>query len=89
MNGYIKKVLLKYGHPCTSKAELSPHKHCEVVYGAKENLTHEDDTSPPLYNQGTKHIQGIFGAFLYYARSVDNKLLVGLISIGSQQAAAT
>ena len=89
MNGYIEKVLLKYGHPRPSKAQLSPHKHREVIYGAKEKSTHEDDTSMPLDNQGTKRIQGIVGALLYYAREVDNKLLVGLSSIGSQQAAAT
>ena len=40
-------------------------------------------------NQGTKRIQGIVGAFLYYARAVDNKLIVGLSSIVSYQAAAT
>ena len=89
MNGYIQKVLLKYGHPCPRKAQLSPHNHHEVIYDATEQLTHEEDTSPPLDNQGTKRIQGIFGALLYYAREVDNKLLVGLSSIGSHQAAAT
>ena len=78
MNGYTEKVLLKYGHPCPSKAQLSPHKHREVIYGVKEQLTPEDNKSPPLDNQGTKRIQGIIGAFLYYGRAVDNKLLVGL-----------
>ena len=46
MNGYIEKVLLKYGHPRPIKAQLSPHKNREAIYGAKEKLTHEDDTSP-------------------------------------------
>ena len=82
MNGYIEKVLLKYGHPRPSKAQLSPHKHREVIYGAKEQLTPEDDKSPPLDNQGTKRIQGIVGAFLYYGRSLENNLLVILSSIG-------
>ena len=40
-------------------------------------------------SQGTKRVQGILGALLYYDRSVDNKFLVGLSAIGSQQAAAT
>ena len=39
MDGYITKVLLKYGHPRPSKLQLSPHKHREVIYGAKEQLT--------------------------------------------------
>ena len=89
MNGYIKTVLLKYGHPRPIKAELSPHKHREVIYGSKEQLTPEDNKNPPLDNQCTKRIQGIFGAFLYHVRAVDNKLLVRLSSIGSQQSAAT
>ena len=88
MNGYIQKVPIKYGFPRPSKAQISPHKHRKVIYGAKEQLTHEDNTSTPLENQVTKRIQGIVGALLYYARAVDNKLLVGLSYIGSQQGAA-
>ena len=65
------------------------HKHREVIYGAKNQLTHEEDNIPPLENQGTKRIQGIVGALLYYAREVYNKLLAVLSSIGCQQAAAT
>ena len=60
-----------------------------MIYGAKEKLTHKDDTNPPLYNQGTKLIQGVVGALLYYARALYNRLLIGLSSIGSQRAAAT
>ena len=55
----------------------------------KEQLTPEDNTTPPLDSQGTKRVQGIVIALLYYARTVDNKLLVGLSAIGSQQAATT
>ena len=84
MDGYIAKVLLKYGHPSPKKSQLSQHKHGEAIYGAKEQLTPEDDTTPPLESQGTKSVQGIVGALLYYAQAVDNKLLVGLSDIGSQ-----
>ena len=89
MKGYIAKVLLKYGHPITKKLKLSQHKHREVIYGAKEQLAPEDDTTPPLDSQGKKRVQGIVGALFSYARAVDNKLLVGRSAIGSQQAAAT
>ena len=87
--GYIEKLLMKYGHPHPSKAHLSPHKHCEVIYGAKEELNLEEDKSLPLDKEGTIRIQGIAGALLYYARAVDNKLPVGLSFIRSQHAAAT
>ena len=89
MKGYIAKVLLKYGHPIPKKPQLSPHKHQEISYGAKEQLAPEDDTSPSLDSQGTKGVQGIVSALLYYARAVDNKLLVGLSAISSQQASVT
>ena len=89
MKGYITKVLLKYGHPIPNKPQLSPHKHREVIYGAKEQLAPEDDTFPPLDSQGTKRVQGIVGALLYYARAVEKKILVSLSAIGSEQASAT
>ena len=89
MKGYIEKVLLKYYHPFPKKPQLSPHKHRKISYGAKEQLVPEEDTSPPLDIQGTKRVQGIVGALLYYARAVDNKLLVSLSAIGAQQASAT
>ena len=89
MKGYIAKVLLEYGHPFPMKPQLSLHRHKEISYGYKEELAPEDDISPPLDSQGTKRVQGIVGALLYYARAVDNKLLVGLSAIGAQQASAT
>ena len=89
MDRYITKVLIKYGYPIPNKPQLSQHKHREVIYGAKEQLAPEDDTTPPLDIQGTNRVQGIVGALLYYALAVDNKLLFGLSAIGSQQAAAT
>ena len=89
MGGYIEKVLLKYGHPSPKKTQLSAHKHRKVIYSVKEKLAPEDDSTPPLYSQGTKRVQGIVGTLLYYAQAVYNKLLVGLSDIGSQQDAAT
>ena len=67
MKGYIAKVLLKYGHHIPKKPQLSPHKHRKVIYSAKEQLAPEDDTSTSLDSQGTKRVQVIVGALLYYA----------------------
>ena len=53
MDGYIRRIILKYGHPSPIKPQLSSYKHCEVVYSAKEQLTPEDNTNPPLDIQGT------------------------------------
>ena len=45
--------------------------------------------SKPLNEKGIKRIQGIVGDLIYVGRAVNNKLLVALSAIGSQQAAAT
>ena len=88
MDGYVARVIFKYGHPSHNKTQLSPHKHCELIYSAKQQLTSEDNTTLPLNSQEKKHVQGIIGALLYYAGVMDEKLLVGLSSIRSHQAAA-
>ena len=89
MDGYIDKLLIKYNHTIPIKHQLSPHFHREIVYGAKEQLTQEEDTSPVLDAAGIKRVQAIVRALLYYARAVDNKLLVTLSIIGGQQSSAT
>ena len=47
-------------------------------------MSPEEDTSPVLDPGGIKRIQAIIGALLYYARAVDNKLLVALSTLGTQ-----
>ena len=89
MDGYIANLLLKYGHKAPAKQKLSPHRHREINYGSKEELMEEEDTSPKINNESIKRVQAIAGALLYYARAVNNRLLVGMSAIGSQQAAAT
>ena len=84
MDGYTDKILIKYNHTIPTNPQLSPHCHREIVYGAKEKLTQEEETSPALDASGIKRVQAIVGALMYYARAVDNKLLVVLSSIGGQ-----
>jgi hypothetical protein len=91
MKKYIHNLLVKFDHPQPLKPQLSPHKHRAIQYGAKVQKAMEEDTGAPLNVGGVKHVQGIVGALLllYYARAVDNKLLVALNAIGTQQAKAT
>ena len=89
MEGYIVDVLLKYNHPQPHKLQHAPHTHRPIIYGAAAQLLPDKDTSPPLMDKGIKHIQGIIGSLLYYARAVDNKLLATLSTLSSQQAKAT
>jgi hypothetical protein len=89
MNSYINTLLIKYNHPRPKKPQHAPHAHREIIYGAKEQLLPDADTSPLLNDEGVKRIQGVVGSLLYYARAVDNKLLATLSVISSQQARAT
>ena len=71
------------------KPQLSPHKFREVKYGRKTQISPKEDTSKPLNDAGICWVQTIVGALLWIVRAVNNKLLVSLSAIGSQQASAT
>jgi hypothetical protein len=89
MPGYINNLLIKFKHPCPCKPQFSPYKCLPISYGAKTQLTPESDTTE-LLDDSCKHcIHKIVGSLLYYARAVDNKLLVALSAIASRQAKAT
>eukprot|EP00804_Cyclotella_cryptica_P001438 CCRYP_003679-RA/>CCRYP_003679-RA protein AED:0.40 eAED:0.48 QI:0/0/0/1/0/0/2/0/357 len=89
MKEYTMTLLFKYNHPLPKKCQLSPFKATPIVYGAKTQFSPDPDNSPLLSAEGIKHIQGIVGALLYYARAVDNKLLHALRDIGTKLASAT
>jgi hypothetical protein len=89
MPGYILNVCTRYKHLMPTKCQLSPHKHCEIIFGQTTQLTHVDPYSHPCSTVGVKRIQGIIGALLYYAHTVNNKLLATLSTLSSQQATAT
>ena len=79
--------LLEYGHSKPTHPQLTPHKHSEIKYESKKQLRHEDGNITNLDATGVKSIQSIIRALLYYARDVDNKILVALSAIGDQQVA--
>ena len=71
------------------KPQPSPHKFREVKYISKTQLAPKEDTSKPLNYSGIRRVQTIVGVLLWIGRAVNNKLLVALSAIGSQQASAT
>jgi hypothetical protein len=89
MTGYIDNLLLKFKHPCPPKPRLSLYACLPISYGAKSQLTPESDTSTLLDDKRKLCIQEIVGSLLYYARAVDNTLLVALSAIAACQAQAT
>jgi hypothetical protein len=89
MPGYISTLLFKFKHPHPAKPWLSPCKCLPITYGAKLHIT-PDPVSSELLNASRKHcVQEILGSLLYYARVLDNKLLVALSAIAARQAKAT
>eukprot|EP00804_Cyclotella_cryptica_P009053 CCRYP_003151-RA/>CCRYP_003151-RA protein AED:0.23 eAED:0.28 QI:0/0/0/1/0/0/3/0/973 len=89
MKEYIMTLLFKYNYPLPKKCQLSPFKATPIVYGAKTLFSLDPNNSPPRSAKGIKHVQGIVGALLYYARAVDNKLLHMLSDIGTEQKSTT
>ena len=76
-------------HPMPCKPQLSPHKCRKVKYGSKTHIFPEEDTPKPLNDPGIWRVQTIVGALLWIGCAVNNRLLVSLSAIGSQQASAT
>ena len=89
MDNCMEKIRAEYDHPNPKKSQLSPHKNCEINYGANNQYMPNFDDSTNFYNKGIKRVQSILGALLYYARFINTKFLVSLCDNGSQQAAAT
>jgi hypothetical protein len=89
MPGYIENLLIKFKHPRPTKPHLSPYKCLPISYGAKAQLTPEADASEFLDKHCKCRIQEIVGSLLYYARAVNNKLLVALSAIAAHQSYAT
>jgi len=87
MPSYVARALEPFGHTDPNPSD-SPHKHVPPQHGAKVQMT-TLDSSPPLDAAASTRIQEIVDVFLYYARAIDNTMLVALGTIASQQASAT
>ena len=86
MDNYISDLRIKWNHPEPKNPQIYPYKHTPIVYGAKVQYAEEPLFIPPLDAQGILYVQYIVGALLYYARAVDNRLLVVINELGQQQA---
>jgi hypothetical protein len=89
MPDYLSTLPLKFKHPQPAKPWLSPYKCLPISYSAKLHITPDPDSSVLLDASRKCHVQEIVGSLLYYARAVDNKLLVALSAIAAHQAKAT
>ena len=88
MEDYIEHLVIKVGHTKQIQSQIYSYKHTPIVYGASKKFTANSDTSAPINANGIIRVQKYLVALLYYGCTVDNKLIVTLRAIGSQQAAA-
>jgi hypothetical protein len=85
MPGYVANALHKFMHSPPDRPQHSPHAWTPPNYGATIQYANDSDNSPPLDSAELTRLQTIVGTFLYYARAVDNTMLVALGSLASQQ----
>ena len=89
MPGYIEKALIRFQHSPPSRPQHSPHSWIAPQYGVQTQLTDHPDNTAALPVDGKLFIQQVLGVLLYYARAVDNTLLVALNTLASTQANPT
>ena len=89
MPGYIERALLRFQHPLPARPQHSPHAWTAPLFGAQQQLTTAPDTSAPLSPPNLLFLQQVLGTLLFYARAVDNTLLVALNDLASAQSQGT
>jgi hypothetical protein len=89
MLNYIRKALQHFQHQHPKRPEHTPHKYLSPQYGAAIQYTPDEDYFTPLTRAETQHLQEVVGTFLYYARAIDNTMLVALGSLAAAQANGT
>ena len=88
MPGHLAKNLQRF-NVILKKPTYSPGGYVAPIYGSKAQQMASVDDSPTLPPAQKKTIQEIIGAFLYYARVIDNTMLKKITELGSLQATAT
>jgi hypothetical protein len=89
MPGYIKRALQRFAHAIPVRPQHSPHAYTAPKYGTGAQFAPDEGESTPLGEANVKKLQQVLGVLLFYARMVDNTLLVDLTTLSSEQSKAT
>ena len=89
MPGYITSLLSRLHHPLPKQPVDAPHKWTVPVYGQKQQLAPQADTSPLLPPAEVGKLQSSNGSLLFYSRAVDPSMLVALNEISTHQSKPT
>ena len=87
MPDYISSVLNRFQHTNTTPI-YTPYKPL-CSYNQIRQIAVHPDTSPSLSTPNKTKIQQIIGCLLYYARALDNTMLVALNTIAQSQSNPT
>jgi hypothetical protein len=88
MHGNLANVLSKLQHNTPKHPQHTPSRYDMPVYRAKTQYATQDET-PPLTEIQFLDIQKVTGSVLYYAKEVDQTVLVPLNDIYTEQRKAT
>jgi hypothetical protein len=89
MPKHVPDAIHKFQHPMPKQPQDSPHPCNAPQYGVKVQKPEPIDSSPPASAEDKKYIEQVIGTLNYYARSIDNTMLVALSSIATEQANPT
>jgi hypothetical protein len=89
MPGYINAALHKYQHAALALPEHAPHTWNQPIYGAKTQYVEDETTSPALSDKDVDKLQQLTGTLLYYARAIDQTLIVTINVLASEQSRST
>ena len=89
MPGYVEKALQRFTHTASPKPQHAPHAWTPPNYGAHIQYAPPEDDSMPLDKPGINLLQQIVGTFLYYARAINNTMLVALGTLAAAQTKGT
>ena len=85
MPGYVINALIRFQHPVPYRPEYSPHQWTAPAFGSTQpQMATPIDSTEPLPAAGITLVQQVVGTFLFYARAVDNTMLVALGSFAAQ-----
>ena len=83
MPNYVRKAAQRFTVPKPTTPQHSPHPWTPPTYGSSVQLTPSIDSDPKPTPAQTKYAQEVIGTFLYYARAVDNTMLMPIGSIAT------
>ena len=89
MPGYVRAALHYLQHEKTKRPQESPYYWKQPVYEKNNHMLSEKSPAEELDKNNQKRLQKIVGKFLYYARSIDPKMLMALKSLAAVQKKST